>query len=209
MKKVAALLALSLILGSCARVYFTETQPAKGKRMMQMPTELHGTWTSKTGSTEFKSAGVTIMEIKQDTVENSTATYKDYEYLNLAENFQLYQLKDLYVFNLKDDDTGYWEIGILQMQKNGDIHYYHNNEPKNYTKDKGLKLVEAKYMDVESGEETTTKLLNSNSELQLQHVVFSGKVNYKTLKKTLVYENLASIFYTNGTIFTPDHEDAE
>lgn len=209
MKKVAFLLVLAITFMSCTHIYFTEPQPAKGKRVTEMPNELHGLWTSSNGTVEFNAAGVTIMEIKEDTIENSTETYVDYEYLNLSEDFQLFQVKDLYVFNLKDDDTGYWEYGVLQKQVNGDINYYQNNNPDYYAKAKGLKFVEAGYMDYESGEEKKLDKIDSDSELDLQYVLFSGKISYKSLKKTIVKENLSTIYREDGTVYTVEEEVEE
>mgnify|MGYP006893251327 CR=1 FL=1 len=203
MKTLISLLALSMLMASCAHVYFTDVQPRKGQRLMEIPTELHGTWHTLKGSTEIHAKGITILEMIEDSTETGTEIREEYKYMNLSEDFQLYQSKDLYVFNLRESRAKYWEFGMLQKKDNGDINYYTCNDPNSYLFEKNLKLIEAKYTDGE--EEKTFSKMQNNSELTLEHVVFKGKMDHNTLVKLLVQENLMNIYKKDGTIENPNY----
>lgn len=203
MKKIIALLALSTFLMSCAHMYFTETQPRKSTRLMEIPAELQGFWGDETGSTEIHANGITIIEISEDTTGGGSEMVSETTYMDLSEDFQLYKSQDLYVFNLKESEGNYWEIGVLKRDENGDISYYTSNDPEDFRNDKRLKVVEAKYLDGE--EERTFKKIQPESDLIMEHVVFSGQMDHKTVLNMLTEGNLVSIYRADGTVHTPEY----
>lgn len=169
---------------------------------MEIPKELHGIWYTSNGSTQIHANGITLIDMKEDTTSFTGEMITETSEMTLGEDFQLYQSKDLYVFNLKESEGRYWEIGVLQRHANGDIHYYTCNDPDSYVDDKRLKIVETNYLV--GDEEKTFKKLQDDPEMILQHVVFSGKMDHKTVVKLLVQDNLVNIYKADGTIETPN-----
>lgn len=197
-----AFLALSTCLMSCAHMYFIDPQPRKAARLMEIPSELHGYWSNESGSTEISATGITIISISQDTIDGVPQDVETTDFMTLSEDFQLYKSQDLYVFNLKESEGNYWEIGVLKRESNGDIHYYTSNDPEDYVKDKRLKVTEAKYLDGE--EERTFKKVQGETDMILEHIVFSGQMNHSTLLNVIHEDNLVTIYRADGTIYTPE-----
>lgn len=203
MKKIIALLALSTFLMSCAHMYFIDPQPRKAARLMEIPSDLHGYWSNESGSTEISATGITIISISKDTIDGVPQDVETTDYMTLSEDFQLYKSQDLYVFNLKESEGNYWEIGVLKRESNGDIHYYTSNDPEDFKSDKRLKVTEAKYLDGE--EERTFKKIQGETDMILEHIVFSGQMNHSTLLNVIDEDNLVTIYRADGTIYTPEY----
>lgn len=203
MKKIISLLAISTFLMSCTHIYFLETQPRKATRLMEIPSELHGFWGDETGSTEIGAKGITIVEITEDTTGGESNKITDTRFMELNEDFQLYKSLDLYAFNLKESEGKYWELGVVKRESNGDIYYYTSANYEDFAYDKRLKVVETKYLDGE--EERTFKKVQEESDMVLEHVVYSGKMDHKTMLNITKEGNLVSVYRADGTIYNPNY----
>ena len=170
---------------------------------MEIPSELHGFWGDETGSTEIGANGITIVEITEDTTGGESNKITDTRFMELNEDFQLYKSLDLYAFNLKESEGKYWELGVVKRESNGDIYYYTSTNYEDFAYDKRLKVVETKYLDGE--EERTFKKVQEESDMVLEHVVYSGKMDHKTMLNITKEGNLVSVYRADGTIYNPNY----
>jgi len=205
MKLFTLIIGLVFIVSSCAHIYFIEPQPKGGERLYEMPKELYGEWYGTSNGWKLNENGITIANIKTDSVGNILDT--TYQTAPLSDSLRIYKKKDLYVVHLKDKSE-YWEIGILKTMGNGDIYTYQSSDQDKFASAKGLKLEEATYKI--NGKRKIVKTLNPEADesAHFLNAVFSGQMKLKTLRKVL--KSLTpTIFKADGSIYEEDDSDQE
>ena len=193
MKSLLVLMLTSFLLFSCAHVYFTEVQPSEGEHLKEIPKELQGEW--KTGEYEIlrvDASGMTTINNKEEKITSIRTP--------LSDTFQLYMTDGIYVFNYKELNSP-WEIMVVKVQENGDIHLYQCLDPKIFEKDKNLSLANSIY-EVD-GEEQNLDHLPSGEEYQFVQATFSGQMDRETLQSIMKEENLVNILKMDGTSYSP------
>lgn len=195
MKKLAISAVLTLVLASCTHVYFINPQPKGAKQQSEIPKELCGKWDNEFGGVKIESGKITMYDISRDSLDNIIDT--NYTINPLSDMFRLYKVEDLYVFNLTEHE-GYWEVGVVSIEKNGDIITYYISDVDALSNDPDLKVVEANYLVGE--EEVILSELNVDYDETefLMHVVFSGQMTISLLRKMMVPENILYVFKPDG-----------
>jgi hypothetical protein len=202
MRTLFIFLSLTFLFSSCVSIYFTETQPKNGKELTEIPKELIGIW--KNGNNGYSgfdiNGGISTSYIK-DSLDNIIDTV--YEKTPLSDSVKMFKAKDIYVLNFKEKGNP-WEIIALQVQKNGDINGYWDNDPNLFSSDRDLKLLKSVYANEEGEYKTFTSLdPKSQEELSLKSATFSGQMNFKTLKKMASKKRILFILKKDGTIYYP------
>lgn len=167
MRTLFLFLSLTFLFSSCVSIYFTETQPLNGKELTEIPEELIGIW--KNGNNGYsgfdKNGGISTSYVK-DSLDNIIDTL--YEKVPLSDSVKMFKTKDIYVLNFKESGNP-WEIIALQVQKNGDINGYWDNDPNLFSSDRNLKLLKSVYSNQEGEYKTFTSLdPKSQEELSLK-----------------------------------------
>jgi len=207
MKKLTFLLAFtSLLLSSCTHVYFINPQPKGGKQLNEIPKEICGKWGNEYGGVLIEYDKITMYNINRDSLDNIIDT--NYTINPLSDSLRLFKVEDFYVFNISENQ-GHWEIAILSIETNGDIVTYFITDVHALAQDPDLKIEEANYL-VGDEEVILTELNADYDETEfLMHVVFSGQMSAKSLRKLMVPENKVYIFKPDGRFIYPDELEFE
>ncbi|MCB0381392.1 MAG: hypothetical protein KDD24_09055 [Flavobacteriales bacterium] len=117
MKRFIFLFLLTSFFYSCISVEFKKPQPIKGKKIIQFPNELIGTYlnsdndTITIANTYFKATSLTI-----ELNNNSKPSNK----VDLSDNIFLKQMDKKYILNMKDEkNKSNWSIIIINKTPNG------------------------------------------------------------------------------------------
>ena len=207
MKKFTFLIAIAtLFLSACTHVYFVNPQPKGAKQLSEIPKELCGKWDNEFGGVHIEFDKITMYDISRDSLDN--IIYTNYTITPLSDMFRLYKAEDFYVFNLTEYE-GYWEVGVVSIEKNGDIITYYISDVDALSNDPNLKVTEANYL-VGDEEIMLTELNPEYDETEfLMHVVFSGQMSVKSLRKMMVPENILYIFKPDGRFLYPGELEGE
>lgn len=182
-------------------VQFKETQPENGLRLNEVPSELYGKWNRALDDVLINKEGLTIIEIKKDSLGNTIDTL--YDRYVLSESFRLYKAEEIYVLHVRYEKDP-WALFVMRFQKNGDINIYNFNNPDGFSKDKNL-IIEEAVFNVE-GNDTIVKTLKPNFKAasELKKVIFSGQMDIATLRKALKKNQLFLILKKDGTFYVPE-----
>jgi hypothetical protein len=200
--KLLIIITISLLtLSSCVTIYFTEPQPKGGERILKVPKELYGKWFSETEGWKIDESGLTLIDVKIDSVLNTVDT--TYKTSSLSESLRMYKEKELYILNSRDN-RNYWDVIILNRLDNGDINIYRPTDPTLFNDDKKLKLKEAVFLI--NGEERTVQSLDPiyKDSSKFQSALFSGQMDTETLRKIVKKDNLILIFKNDGSAYVPE-----
>jgi len=208
---VALAAGLLFSLSSCFRLYFDQPQPKNGVLLSSVPDELQGAWCSEFDEKIQKDTTFIdhrgMYHMKFDSLQMKFVE----ESLFLSDTFLLYQAGDYYVTNGTDDGI-WWEINILHVQDNGDIHIYYPSTAPYFGKRCGLRVdsIDQTYgrYGADSSEwiERTPlfkKSLSMKNVLQRNAVYYSGQFRIKDIKKVIISDNLVYNFRKDGTIVSP------
>lgn len=186
-------LSLVLVFTSCLNIEYTSPQPFLSKNLQEFPKELQGDWYDvylKDGDTsETFHIGV---DAHGFVVENTEKLEIKRRYYGLSDSVQLRKKKDVYMLNCREDNM--WKISIIQVLENGDIKYVDPLNLNLLLTDPHLKVSQAYYK-----KNSVTISKDSLEHADVDHVIFSGKMTYKTLQKCLNEEEY-TVFKRNGEI---------
>ena len=123
MRKTLVFIVL-LSLTSCLTIYFEQPQPAGSKVLTSFPAKMQGAYTS---NDEGKDTAYVLTDryvfFENEEKFNGTDTV-EVEVLReeiLSTNLVLKKQGKYYVLNDKEDGKDYWNVYLLNIQKNGDI----------------------------------------------------------------------------------------
>lgn len=201
-KALLAVIGISSTLVSCSHVYFNEPQPKGGKRLKEIPAELCGVWMNEEKRYSIVASGFYESNIFMDTIsmEMDTAVFWN----PLSDTTRLYRAKDLFVYHNKRNGNPYWEISVLEVQKNGDVNLYYTDDPELFRYEKGLKLIEVS-VNMNDTTLVMTEIPPLNDSTSVNYVVFDGQMKLKSLRKMVATPYLKYRFHKDGTLEEPEH----
>ena len=198
--KFCLFLFLSVALGSCVQVYYTEQQTFDSPQIQEFPTAMRGTWMDQKEGLRINSGSIESIKIKKDSLGNVIDSV--FQRNTLGDSLKIYQENKIVFVNYRAESP-YWELAIIKINNNGTIRVYDCRDAHLIIKDKKIKLEEALFMKVEEDTtiETRVKSLYPPTEGEFQHkyTLFSGQLSAKSLRKMTKKEYLVIKLKKDGT----------